>query len=101
MGKKYAQLRHTFEVERQVYDSIKVDVFTATFRTWGYIFMLRTGPAEFSKWLVTELKKNGYKPEGGEVLYGAHVESTPTEQTVFNMIGMSYLKPEDRFKDVI
>ena len=96
MGEKYAQ------IEVIAFDEyIKVDVFTATKITWGYIFMLRTGPAEFSKWVVTELKRKGYKPEGGEISHGTFVASTPTEQSVFNLLDIDWIEPEYRFKEVM
>lgn len=41
MGEKYCQIQIGDEPD----SLIKVDIFTATPETWGYIFMLRTGPA--------------------------------------------------------
>jgi DNA polymerase/3'-5' exonuclease PolX len=91
MGEKYAQ------IEVIAFDKyIKVDVFTATFRTWGYIFMIRTGPADFSTWVVTELKKNGFRPEGGEVSHHGTPCTIPTEDDLFFLLGMDYIAPEDR-----
>lgn len=87
MGEKYAQI----EVS-----GIKVDVFTATFRTWGYIFMLRTGPAEFSKWVVTELKKNGLEPKDGEVFHHGTPCTIPSEEDLFFLLGIDYIEPENR-----
>jgi DNA polymerase/3'-5' exonuclease PolX len=91
MGEKYAQIS-----VGTIKDGIKVDVFTATFRTWGYIFMLRTGPADFSKWVVTELKKEGFIPEGGEVSHHGTPCTIPSEDDLFFLLGMDYIKPEDR-----
>ncbi len=91
MGEKYAQIQLDEE-----HASIKVDVFTATFRTWGYILMIRTGPAEFSKWVVTELKKEGFVPEGGEVLHHETPCTIPSEDDLFFLLGSEYIEPEDR-----
>lgn len=97
MGDRYTQMQVGIGGD----DHIKVDVFTAMPETWGYIFLLRTGPAEFSKWVVTELKRRGFTPKGGEILHGAFVASTPTEQSVFNLLGIDWIEPEYRFKDVM
>ena len=78
--------------------SIKVDVFTAAPETWGYIYMIRTGPREFSKWVVTELKRKGYKPEGGTVLFEGEPLSLMSEKMVFDLLGIDYIEPEDRSK---
>jgi DNA polymerase/3'-5' exonuclease PolX len=95
MGVKYAQIHKS---------SMMIDVFTATPETWGYIFLLRTGPAEFSKWVVTELKKRGYTLKRGAVWatdsLGLLQCDTPSERDVFRMLGIDWIEPEYRFKDV-
>lgn len=96
MGEKYTQIRIGEEDTL-----IKVDVFTATFRTWGYIFMLRTGPREFSKFVVTELKKNGFTMDAGEVFHHGTLCTVPTEEDLFFLLGIDSIPPECRFKDVM
>ena len=44
---------------------VKVDVFTATQANWGLILAIRTGPAEFSKRLVTALARSNRPSHGG------------------------------------
>lgn len=96
MGVKYAQIHKS---------GMMIDVFTATPETWGYIFLLRTGPAEFSKWVVTELKKRGYIPKNGalwlEDSLGLVQCNTSSEHDVFRMLGIDWIEPEYRFKDVM
>ena len=101
MGKKYAQIEVFDEHATSVRHYIKVDVFTATFRTWGYIFMIRTGPAEFSKWVVTELKKNGFWAMNGEIFHNGTPCTVPTEEDLFFLLGIDPIPPECRFKDVM
>jgi len=101
MGEKYAQIEVFDEHVTGVRQYIKVDVFTATFRTWGYIFMLRTGPAEFSKFVVTELKKNGFTMDAGEVFHNGTPCTVPTEEDLFFLLGIDKIEPEYRFNDVI
>ena len=59
--------------------------------------MLRTGPAKFSKWVVTELKRNGFVPKDGEILY----RITPNESDVFQLLEIDYIEPDYRFKEAI
>lgn len=92
MGEKYAQIAT---------QGIKVDVFTATSRTWGYIFMLRTGPREFSKFVVTELKKNGFTMDAGEVFHHGTPCTVPTEEDLFFLLKIAPIPPDYRFKDVM
>ena len=96
MGEKYAQIEVFDEHATGTRQYIKVDVFTATFRTWGYIFMIRTGPAEFSKWVVTELKKNGFWAMNGEIFHNGTPCTIPSEDDLFSLLGMDYIAPEDR-----
>lgn len=98
MGDKYCQFEYVGDWRK---DDIKVDVFTATPETWGYIFMIRTGPAEFSKWVVTELKKRGYTPKDGAVRHGDLRINTLDEEMVFRLLGIDWIEPEHRFKDVM
>lgn len=101
MGDKYAQIEVFDEHATGTRQYIKVDVFTATFQTWGYILMLRTGPAELSKWAVTELKRIGFAPKDGAVwsneLHEGMIKiATPTEGEVFDLLRIDYIEPEDR-----
>ena len=96
MGDKYAQIEVFDEHATGTRQYIKVDVFTATFRTWGYILTIRTGPAEFSRWVVIELKKQGFTPEGGEVFHHGTPCTVPSEDDLFFLLGLDYIEPEDR-----
>ena len=68
---------------------------------WGVQFMLRTGPAEFSHWLVTLKRHGGALPSylrciNGALYRGLHKISTPTEMDVFNVCGLDWIEPADR-----
>ena len=95
IGEKYAQIQIGDED-----DVIKVDIFTATESTWGYIFMLRTGSAEFSKWVVTELKRRGFTPKKGAIWdatpNGDDLIGTLEETDVFKLLQIDYIDPERR-----
>ena len=69
--------------------------------TWEINFMIRTGPAEFSKKMVTRKSQGGYMPDkyrvsGGRVKELKRTLETPEESDVFNLWEMDYIEPEMR-----
>lgn len=111
MGERYAKIQLDLtecdDWTEEVYGEekyLKADIFTATPETWGYIFLLRTGPAEFSKFIVTELKKRGFTPKDGAIYAGGKSLTplhTPTEADVFALLRADWIEPECRFEGVI
>lgn len=79
---------------------------------WGPIFTIRTGPAEFSHWLVTPRSKGGRMPDGfvcknGSVYPGFRVSKTaveitgaalvmPEELDFLKFVGVGWVAPEKR-----
>lgn len=96
------------------------ELFTADADSWGAILAIRTGPAELSKSLVTNLLRRGMRCKEGRVWRcvpcchcqaappgkcracdGTGLEPegavpTPTERSFFDLCGVRYLDPEDR-----
>lgn len=62
--------------------------------------MIRTGPAEFSKRLVTPkpygLLPMGMRVQDGQIIDRGQPIETPDEETFFAQIGIDYIRPEDR-----
>ncbi len=89
--------------------SYQVDLFLATPENWGLILLLRTGPEDFSRRVVTSVEHGGMKPErymvaGGSV-WEKHIHrGTPIETIIgaeeeleiFRLWGMDWIAPEDR-----
>lgn len=80
-----------------------LDLFIPTRETWGVIFTIRTGPAEFSHKLVTQQNKGGFLPSDlrvkeGRIWRGNEAIQTPEEADVFKLLGW-YLEPEYRTAD--
>ncbi len=103
-GPRYKQF--TVEDKNNEY---QVDLFLATPENWGYILMLRTGPEDFSKRMVTPvgfggLKPNRYLVSDGSVWEKESHRGTPIETIVgveeevemFRLWGMNYIEPEER-----
>lgn len=83
-------------------EGINLDLFIVTPPAqWGVIFAMRTGPAEFSKALVTSRRFGGYLPGWAKVDKGAvwshgEIIPTPEEQDFFNICEIPAIRPEYR-----
>lgn len=102
-GPKYKQLA--------LPEGINLDLFLVTPPAqWGVIFLIRTGPKEFSEWMVTPRAKGGALPGGYCVQDGtirtAHVPlpdvdvhlqiAMPNEADFFAFCGLEWIEPKDR-----
>ena len=95
-GEKYQQF---------AYGSHTVDLFIATPATWGSIYTIRTGSADFSHWLVTP-RPHGACPwsvrfgaagdHPGRLTQAGRLLATPEEADVFNALGLATIDPADR-----
>lgn len=77
---------------------MKLDLFLATPETWGVIYLIRTGSAEFSQRMVgKECWRTGYRFDDGK-LFDANGQfvATPEESDVFNALGVNWIEPEAR-----
>ena len=97
-GSKYKQLI--------VADDVQVDLFLQPDpATWGINYLIRTGPRDFSRWLVTPSRFGGALPWGMKVSGGRLVDSisnvpydTPEEEDVFREIHRDFIEVADREK---
>lgn len=87
---RYIQLLHP--------EGIKVDLFTAHANNWGYIYAIRTGSADFSRFLASCWVKRGFKGIDGNLCRDGVPVAAPDEQTFFNLLRLSYVQPEKRIK---
>lgn len=68
---------------------------------WGMIATIRTGSADFAKWLVTPRSAGGAMPgnlreRDGRIWQGATTLETPEEADVFKVLGLDWILPEER-----
>ncbi len=68
---------------------------------WGYIFALHTGPADFSRMMVTTRQKGGWlpshsKPVDGMIVTGQTRVIMPDEADYFEFCKMPFIEPEMR-----
>jgi len=69
---------------------------------WGVAKVIKTGPAQFSRWVVTQSSNGGALPNGMYVedlllhISSGAVVPTPTEKEFFRAIGLAYTEPGAR-----
>lgn len=90
-------------LKRAEFRGLNVDIQSVTDpHTLGAWLLIRTGPAEFNKKLVTPRRQGGWLPAGFEFKDGFQLWSwgervlTPTERSVFEALGLGYREPWDR-----
>lgn len=89
-----------------LFEGMAVDLFSivpGSDAQWGVIFLIRTGPAAWSKQLVTPRRQGGWMPEylvcrDGALRYRetGEVLPTPEETDVFAALKRAYIPPERR-----
>lgn len=82
---------------------LKIELWLACRANVGWITLLRTGDAHFTKHLVTAAKANltpnqGFVFEGGVLARSGSGEAivTQTEQSVFDALGIPFIEPRHR-----
>lgn len=86
----------------QLYEGIQLDLFIVVPPAqWGTIFLIRTGPAEYSHRIVTPKHQGGLMPSnlkerGGAIWKGSTLIETPEEEDVYKLIELPWLAPEMR-----
>jgi DNA polymerase/3'-5' exonuclease PolX len=96
-GPRYSKLLH-------VASGLQVDLFSARASTFGLILAIRTGPANYSRFLVTEARNRGHHVAEGELHAGGGgcgfvpcaTVPTPEEADVFRALGLFHPIPEQR-----
>ena len=84
------------------YDGYQFDLFVVLPPAeWGIIFVIRTGPAMYSKWLVTEALYKGMQVVDGQlwrIVNGQKLSiiSCPEEKSFFRALDILYEEPEKR-----
>jgi DNA polymerase/3'-5' exonuclease PolX len=83
------------------WEGISVDLFVATPETWGCVATIRTGSADFTRWLVTKKRQGGACPEmysfkGGRIWAGSKALDTSEERHVFDLLELDWIEPAAR-----
>lgn len=82
--------------------TVSVDLFIVTPPAqWGVQLLLRTGPSDFSRRIVTTRDKGGHLPNHyrfrkGQIVHRAGPVLTAEEQDVFSVVGLPWIEPHAR-----
>ena len=82
-------------------EGINIDLFIVRPETWAVQFVIRTGPAEFSHWIVTPRKYGGALPSNckvkdGQVWQGGQAVELTEEPEFLDFLGLGWVNPEAR-----
>jgi DNA polymerase (family X) len=76
---------------------VAVDLFSATPENWGMAYLVRTGPKDFNIRVMRRFRALGLEGHAyGGVSRGQETVACPDEETVFQLLGWPYLKPQQR-----
>ena len=92
-GPKYKQLA--------LPEGINLDLFIVRPETWAVQFVIRTGPADFSHWLVTPRKHGGAMPsnckvQDGQVWQNGKALEFAEERDFLEFLGLGWIEPQSR-----
>jgi len=104
-GQRMKTLR-ILSVAGDLVDWLKVDLFIVLPPAqWGSLMAIRTGPSDYSKWLVTRRSAGGICPDtmrfGDGALWrsngsGEEIVHTPDEDHLYQALGLAWTNPWDR-----
>lgn len=97
-GRRYVKSVH-------VESGLQVDLFMVRPpASWGVLYLIRTGPATYSQWFVTEARRRAMHVGAAQLHRGGlgcgaipcDVIPTPEEQDVYAALSLPWVRPEDR-----
>lgn len=74
----------------------QVDLFITSPENWGYIFLIRTGSADFTKMVATRWSNTGHKGLDGQLTRAGLVLHFREEEELFEHLGMRTPHPSER-----
>jgi DNA polymerase/3'-5' exonuclease PolX len=94
---------------RFLHDGECVDLFIVTRETWGCIYFIRTGSADFCKAIMVRAQNHGlkfhegrlYEVRGNGATSWLHLIPTPEEEDVFAALGLQFIPPAERAPSTI
>lgn len=81
-----------------IYRDMLVELFLADTDNWGYVYWLRTGPADANKWLMQWLSftKAPVRPKDGCWWHGEQKLRVASEEDLFTLLGMPFIPAAER-----
>ena len=87
--------------KKLLFEGAMIDLYTAESGNWGNIVAIRTGNADFSRYLVTPRSKGGLLPShlrqaDGYLWNGDQRIECPTEELFFAALELDFVEPQHR-----
>ena len=83
--------------QRKLPEGINLDLFFADEYNWGCIFLIRTGPWEFSKRMMgTVTREKGFVQNDGYLWKNGEIIPVQEENNWFELMGLTWISPENR-----
>lgn len=76
--------------------NIKLDLFLTTPETWGVIYLIRTGPADYSARIVSQCRPHHCFAEGRLLDRDGRFVPTPEESDVYAALGLAFIESKAR-----
>lgn len=83
-------------IQAWVRDDFKLDLFTANVDNFGYIYAIRVGSSDFSKFLAGAWVRAGYKGIDGFLTQDGNIIPIREEIELFELLGIPYVEPHLR-----
>ncbi len=97
-AQEYIKGKFPSKYSKIIFDYQKIDIFWANKDNWGNIFLIRTGPWQFNKWIMgIKTRQVGLKQRDGYLWRGEEKLNCPEERDFFNRLGMDYIEPNRRY----
>jgi len=97
---KYYRLKGSFPgkyLRLQRDDGVFIDLFFCNEDNWWVIFVIRTGNADFSHFLVSRARRLGYQVDHGFIFDGnGEPFEIASEEELFVILKMNWIPPEKR-----
>lgn len=77
-------------------EGVKVDLFMCEPDTWGYIYTIRTGSAEYMRMVAARWVQLGYKGVEGQLTRFGKPVPVPEEADLFGLLHMVPVPPHER-----
>jgi len=81
---------------QRLLEGVKVEIAMAHPDNYGNLVLIRTGSAEFTKMMMTEVLRKGFNQKDGFLYKRDQIISIPDEMIYFKTIGVPYVQPEKR-----
>lgn len=78
------------------FHGMTVELYLARPDNWGYIFWMRTGPGAANQFVMAQKMRSPFTVKDGTWYWGDKKLAIPDEHTLFKLLGLPYIRPDNR-----